>query len=68
MQIFCDMHSSASALYAYKDELHILALSDEELIEILADRAINLRYNYIANLFKHYRNSQLGKRNRISMF
>ena len=68
MQIFRDGHSPASALYTYEDELHILTLSDEELVEILADRAMNPGYDYVANLFKYYRNSQLGERNGTSMF
>jgi len=61
VQIFCDEHFLASALYAHKDELHISALLDEEFIEILADRVMNPEYNYVANLFKHYRNSQLSE-------
>ncbi len=59
--MFCNRYFSAFILYAHKDKLYISILSDENLIKILADCAINPKYNYIANLFKHYRNSQLGK-------
>ncbi len=61
MQIFYNRYFSASVLYAYKDELYISALSDKELVKIFADYAMNPEYNYIANLFKYYYNSQLSK-------
>ena len=66
--MFHDGHSPTTALYTYEDNLHISALSDEKLVETLADRAINPGYTYVAHLFKQYRNSQLGKRNGMSMF
>ena len=59
--MFCDRHSSASTLYTYEDELYILALFDKELVEVLADHALNSKYTYIANLFKCYCSSQLGE-------
>jgi len=68
IQMFHDGHSPASALYTYEDNLHISALSDEELVEILADRATNPGYVYVAHLFNYYRDSQLGKRNGTTMF
>ena len=68
MQMFHDGHSPTTALYIYENELHISALSDEELVEILADHAVNLGYTYVKNLFKHYCSSQLNEWNRTSMF
>jgi len=61
MQIFYDGHSPAIVLYTYEDKLYISALSNEKLVEVLADCAINLEYTYVANLFKCYRSSQLGE-------
>ncbi|CAG8530527.1 7986_t:CDS:2 [Gigaspora margarita] len=68
MQLFCDRHSPASALYVYEDEIHISALSNEEPIRILADHATNPSYDYIKDICKSYHNLQLGKRNSTSMF
>ncbi len=68
MQMFHDGHSPTTALYTYENELHISALSDEELVEILADHAVNPGYTYVKNLFKHYRSSQLSERNGTSIF
>lgn len=68
MQLFYDGHSPATALYTYQDELHISILSNEELIETLADCSLNPDYNYVKNLFNHYRDSQLGKKNGMPMF
>ena len=57
--------SSASAIYA---ELHISAENDQKLIEMLADRATNSDYGYVARLFQEYRDNTLGSRNGRKMF
>ncbi|RIB21214.1 hypothetical protein C2G38_2177236 [Gigaspora rosea] len=68
IQMFCNGHSSASALYNHEDELHVSASSNENLIETLADRAVNPDYTYVLHLYEQYRNSQLGGPNGVSMF
>jgi hypothetical protein len=42
----------ASAMYAYKDALYLNAMSKQKLLILLADRATNPDYNYIAKLFQ----------------
>ena len=51
VELFKDGHSPASALFAYEDELHLNATNDQELLEILSDRAINPVYDTILHLF-----------------
>ncbi|CAB5359937.1 unnamed protein product [Rhizophagus irregularis] len=51
LELFADRHSSALAKYSYKDELHLSAENDQELLEMLADRGKNLDYSYIYRLF-----------------
>lgn len=47
LELFGDGHSPASAIYSYEDRLHTNAESDQELLEMLADRAINPDYGYV---------------------
>ncbi|CAB4469559.1 hypothetical protein GLOIN_2v1783666 [Rhizophagus irregularis DAOM 181602=DAOM 197198] len=49
LELFRDGYSPVSAIYTYKDGLHITE-SDQELLEILADRAINPDYGYVIRL------------------
>ncbi|PKY33800.1 hypothetical protein RhiirB3_453013 [Rhizophagus irregularis] len=68
LELFGDGHSPASAIYSYEDSLHTTAESDQELLEMLADRAINPDYGYIVRLFHEYRNNTLGSHNGEKMF
>ncbi|RGB43005.1 hypothetical protein C1646_750389 [Rhizophagus diaphanus] len=68
LELFKDGHSLASAIYTYEDEFHITAESDQELLETLANRAINLDYGYVIRLFYEYRNNALRSRNGKKMF
>ena len=45
-------------MYVYEDELHLNATDDQELLELLADRAKNPDY---AKLFQKYRMTELGQ-------
>ncbi|CAB5380476.1 unnamed protein product [Rhizophagus irregularis] len=63
-----DGHSPSSALYAHEDSLHLNASDEQELMEILADRAKNPDYDYVAKIFQQYRESALGSRNSKPMF
>ncbi|CAG8751192.1 24792_t:CDS:2 [Dentiscutata erythropus] len=49
--LFWDGHSPASALHVFEDELYLNTTNEQELLEILADRAYNPGYDYIAKLF-----------------
>ncbi|CAB4480661.1 unnamed protein product [Rhizophagus irregularis] len=68
LELFKDGHSPASAMYVHEDELHLSTTNDQELIEVLADRAKNPDYDYIAKLFQKYRDNELGGCNGGSMF
>ncbi|CAB4444906.1 unnamed protein product [Rhizophagus irregularis] len=68
MNLFKNGHSPASALHVYEDQLHLNATNEQNLMEILADRAINPDYGYISNLFQKYRDETLGSSNGGSMF
>ena len=68
LELFKDGHSAASALYSYEDELHLSVADDQELIELLADRASNPNYDYVVKHFHQYRESILGSRNGKPMF
>lgn len=68
LELFKDGHSPASAMYVYEDELHLGATNDQELLELLADRAKNPDYDFIAKLFQKYRETELGGHNGSSMF
>ena len=68
MDLFKDGYSPSSALHAYENILHLSAANEQELCEILADRANNSGYGYVANLFKQYREEALGSRNGEPMF
>ncbi|CAG8836584.1 28514_t:CDS:2, partial [Gigaspora margarita] len=39
LNLFNDGHSPASALHSHEDDLHLSAVNDQELLELLADRA-----------------------------
>jgi len=54
VELFKDGYSPASALYIYEDDLHMSVANDQELLEILADCAINPDYDYAAKLFQQY--------------
>jgi hypothetical protein len=68
LDLFNDGHSPASALYSYQDDLHLSAADDQELLEILADRARNPDYNYVHKLFQGYCEAALGGCNGKRMF
>ncbi|PKY62829.1 hypothetical protein RhiirA4_490060 [Rhizophagus irregularis] len=68
INLFRDGHSPSSALYAYEDSLHLNASDEQELMEILADRAKNPDYDYVAKIFQQYRDFALGSRNGKPMF
>ncbi|CAG8751162.1 14117_t:CDS:2 [Rhizophagus irregularis] len=51
-----------TAIYTYEDNLHLAAANEKELITLLADRATNSDYNFVYNLFKKYREINLGAR------
>ncbi|GES83311.1 hypothetical protein GLOIN_2v1883854 [Rhizophagus clarus] len=68
IELFKDGHSPSSALIAHEDELHINATNDQELLEILSDRANNPDYNSVFHLFQKYRDTVLGSRNGSQMF
>ena len=68
INLFKDGHSPSSALYTYEDELHLSASNEKELLEILADRAVNPGYDYISKLFQQYREDSLGSSNGKLMF
>ncbi|CAG8617977.1 2376_t:CDS:1, partial [Racocetra persica] len=44
-------YSLVSALHVFEDDLYLNTTNKQELLEILADRAYNLDYDYIAKLF-----------------
>ena len=56
------------ALYSYQNDLHLSATNDQELLELLADRASNPDYNYVHKLFQGYREAALGSFNGKRMF
>ncbi len=62
VELFKNGHSPATALYTYEDTLH-LAADEKELITLLADRTTNPDYNFVYNLFKKYREINLGASN-----
>jgi hypothetical protein len=68
IDLFKDGHSPASALYFYGDELHLSATNNQELLELLADRASNPDYNYVSKIFQECREASLGSRNGEKMF
>ncbi|EXX52803.1 uncharacterized protein OCT59_026891 [Rhizophagus irregularis] len=55
-------------MYAYEDALYFSAADEQELLVLLADRATNPDYDYIAKLFQKYRETALGDRNGTSIF
>ncbi|CAG8763923.1 5969_t:CDS:1, partial [Acaulospora morrowiae] len=68
LELFKDGHSPISALYSHEDNLYLLATNDQELLELLADRANNPDYNYIYKLFQQYRETTFGNYNGKGMF
>ena len=68
LNLFKDGHSPSSALYIYEDTLHLNTTDEQTLLEMLADRAYNLGYDYVSKLFQQYREVALGSRNGQSMF
>ncbi|GBB85256.1 hypothetical protein RclHR1_11810004 [Rhizophagus clarus] len=62
IKLFKNGHSPTTAIYTYEDNLHLAAADEKELISLLADRAINPDYNFVYNLFKKYREINLGAR------
>ncbi|GES80853.1 hypothetical protein GLOIN_2v1883854 [Rhizophagus clarus] len=60
IKLFKNGHSPTTAIYTYEDNLHLAAADEKELISLLADRAINPDYNFVYNLFKKYREINLG--------
>ena len=68
VSLFRDGHSPSSALYIYEDNLHLNTTNEQELLEVLADRAKNPGYDYVAKIFQQYRDTELGSRNGKPMF
>jgi hypothetical protein len=68
LKLFKDGHTPASALHTYEDGLYLQAANEDELLELLADRAENPDYGYVVNLFRQFRETELGGRNGNSMF
>src|SRR4051794_33306543 len=68
LELFKDEHSPSSAMHIYENELHLSTTDDQELLELLANRARNPDYDYIAKLFQKYREIELGSCNGSSMF
>lgn len=68
LELFASGHSPATALHSYEDTLYLRASSDQELMQLLADRAQNPDYGYVLNLFQKYRDDHLGGQNGLSMF
>ena len=68
MELFKDGHSPSSAMHVYEDELHLSTTDDQELLKLLADRAKNPDYDYIAKLFQQYHKTAFGDHNGSSMF
>ncbi|CAG8836151.1 46308_t:CDS:2, partial [Gigaspora margarita] len=56
-----------SALYTYENSLYLLSNNEQELMQLLADRAINPDHGYVSNLFKQFRNNYPGEKNSTSM-
>ncbi|CAG8663417.1 10514_t:CDS:2 [Funneliformis caledonium] len=56
LKLFNDSHSSSLALHVYKDNLHLNASDEQELLETLADRAKNP-----AELVQDYNDKGQGK-------
>jgi len=55
-------------MYSYKDKLYLSAKNDQELLELLTDRANNSDYNYIVRFFQEYHKNVLGDHNGKKMF
>ena len=68
VSLFRDGHSPSSALYVYEDNLHLNTTNEQELLEVLADRAKNPGYDYVAKIFRQYRDTELGSRNGKPIF
>ena len=68
LNLFRDGHSPSSAIYAHEDRLHINVTDEQELLEVLADRANNPDYDYVYHLFDKYRKDALGNFNGKVMF
>ncbi|CAB5362409.1 unnamed protein product [Rhizophagus irregularis] len=68
LQLFKDGYSPASAMYVHEDELYLSSTDEQDLLVLLADRANNPDYDYIAKLFQKYRETSLGDRNGSLMF
>ncbi|RGB22240.1 hypothetical protein C1646_776426 [Rhizophagus diaphanus] len=68
LELFGNGYLLVLAIYFYEDSFHTTAKSDQELLEILADQAINLDYSYVVRLFYKYYNNMLGSYNNEKMF
>src|SRR5690349_20873543 len=68
VELFKNGHSPATALYTYEDTLHLAAADEKELITLLTDRATSPDYNFVYNLFKTYKEINLGTNNGSKMF
>ena len=68
VELFKDGHSPSSTLFTYEDELYLKATNDQELLELLSDRASNPDYDTVLHLFRKYRETALGSRNGNLMF
>lgn len=61
-------HSAATARHIFEDQLHLSTSDDDELVQLLADRAKNPDQGFIKHLYNQFRKSQLGDQNRRDMF
>ncbi|CAG8807740.1 6772_t:CDS:1, partial [Dentiscutata erythropus] len=63
LELFKNGHSPSSAHYTLEDDLHFSASNNQELVELLADRANNPDYASIYYIFQQYCDTILGSRN-----
>ncbi|CAG8774993.1 15778_t:CDS:1, partial [Rhizophagus irregularis] len=68
LQLFKDGYSPASAINVHEDELYLSSMDEQDLLVLLADRANNPDYDYIAKLFQKYRETSLGDCNGSLIF
>ena len=59
IELFKDGHLPSFTLFVHEDELYLSTTNDQELLELLLDRANNLDYNTIYHLFQKYRDTVL---------
>ncbi|CAG8477521.1 33923_t:CDS:2 [Racocetra persica] len=61
LDLFKNGYLHFSALYTLKDELHLGTRDEQELVELLTDRATNPDYNLVYHIFRQYCNITLDE-------